>query len=165
MLLTAKLQTTDYQPVTEDEIPAKLTVPGAEEQEIIFKPSEGEEAGTYQVTVPANQPGGYSAKITLPGDDTGPAEITADYIVTLPLRETLQTFLNRPALINLAKSTGGAYFEVNDTAALVEAVPDRTRKLEIQSTPRPLWDTRRMLILFVTLLAIEWILRKRFKLI
>ena len=161
VLLTAKLQTTDYQPVTEDEIPAKLTVPGAEEQEIIFKPSEG----TYQVTVPANQPGGYSAKITLPGDDTGPAEITADYIVTLPLRETLQTFLNRPALINLAKSTGGAYFEVNDTAALVEAVPDRTRKLEIQSTPRPLWDTRRMLILFVTLLAIEWILRKRFKLI
>ena len=132
---------------------------------MIFKPDEGEEAGTYQVTVPANQPGSYSVKITLPGDDTGPAEITADYTVTLPLRETLQTFLNRPALINLANSTGGTYFEVNDTAALLEAVPDRTRKLEIQSTPKPLWDTRRMLILFVTLLAIEWILRKRFKLI
>ena len=71
-----------------------------------------------------------SVKITLPGDDTGPAEITADYTVTLPLRETLQTFLNRPALINLANSTGGTYFEVNDTAALLEAVPDRTRKLE-----------------------------------
>ena len=165
VLLTAKLQTADYQPVTEDEIPAKLTLPGAEERDVIFKPDEGEEAGTYQVTVPANQPGSYSVKITLPGDDTGPAEITADYTVTLPLRETLQTFLNRPALINLANSTGGTYFEVNDTAALLEAVPDRTRKLEIQSTPKPLWDTRRMLILFVTLLAIEWILRKRFKLI
>ena len=165
VLLTAKLQTADYQPVTDDEIPAKLQVPGLEPQEIKFTKAEGEEAGTYQVTVPAQQPGAHSVKITMPGDESGPAEITADYTVTLPLRETLQTFLNRPAMTNFATSTGGAYFEADEADALLDAIPDRTRKLEIQSDPKPLWDTMRMLVLFVVLLSIEWALRKRFKLI
>ena len=165
VLLTAKLQTTDYQPVTKDEIPALLDVPGQEPQEINFTKATEEDAGTYQVTIPATQPGGHSVKITLPGDDGGPAEITSDFTVTLPLRETLQTFLNRPALINLARATGGEYFDVNQAGSLLESVPDRTRRLEIQSTPKPLWDTNRMLLLFVILLSIEWILRKRFKLI
>lgn len=166
VLLTAKLQTQDFQPVVADEIPAQLTTPGAETaEEVLFKVADGEDAGTYQVTLPASMPGSHSIKITLPGDESGPAEVTTDYTVTLPLRETLQTFLDRPALVNLANSTGGAYFDVNEAAALLEAVPDRTRKLEIQSSPKPLWDTQRMLILFVALLALEWILRKRFKLI
>ncbi|MGK0189673.1 MAG: hypothetical protein ACI9R3_005490 [Verrucomicrobiales bacterium] len=165
VLLTAKLQTLDYQPMVADEIPAMLSAPGEETKEVLLKKADGEDAGTYQVTLPAARPGSHSIKITLPGDESGPAEITADYTVTLPLRETLQTFLDRPALMNLATSTGGAYFDVNEAAALLDAVPDRTRKLEIQSTPKPLWDTQRMLILFVSLLALEWILRKRFKLI
>jgi hypothetical protein len=165
VVLTAKFQTADYQPVTDDEITARLEVPGQEAQEISFTKAEGEDAGNYQATTQALLPGAHTVKVTLPGDDTGPAEITADYTVTLPLRETLQTFLNRPAMANLATSTGGAYFEANEAAALLDAIPDRTRKLEIQSDPKPLWDTMRLLVLFVVLLSIEWILRKRFKLI
>ena len=166
VLLTAKLQTADFQPVAEDEVTAELTTPGGQDaQEVVFKPAEGEDPGTYQVSIPAAVAGGHSIKISLPGDDSGPAEVTTDYTVTLPLRETLQTFLNVPAMTALAKTTGGDYFGANEAAALLDAVPDRTRKLEIESTPKPLWGTQRMLILFVTLLAIEWILRKRFKLI
>ena len=165
VLLTAKLQTADYQPVTDKEVQARLEIPGGEPKEIIFTTPEGEDPGTFQVSVPATTPGAHSVNITLPGDDSGPAEINADYTVTLPLRETLQTHLDRPSLINLATSTGGQYFDANQASDLLMAIPDRTRKLEIQSTPEPLWDTKRMLILFVTLLSIEWLLRKRFKLI
>ena len=66
------------------------------------------------------QAGAHSVKITLPGDDSGPAEISAEYTVTLPLRETLQTHLDRPRLINLANSTNGQYFDADQAQRFFE---------------------------------------------
>jgi hypothetical protein len=44
-------------------------------------------------------------------------------------------------------------------------VPDKTETVEVRSKPDPLWDVRGMLIALVGLLCVEWLVRKRNKLL
>jgi hypothetical protein len=44
-------------------------------------------------------------------------------------------------------------------------VPDKTETVEVRSRPEPVWDVRGMLIGLVGLLCVEWLIRKRYKLL
>jgi hypothetical protein len=68
-------------------------------------------------------------------------------------------------LQDIAKLTGGQYFDIDQTGQLAASLPDRIRRLELRSPPMPVWDTNRVLILIAVLLSLEWALRKRFKLL
>ena len=83
----------------------------------------------------------------------------------LPIRETHESWLDKPGLTELAKSTGGQYFDIDQTGALAAAVPSRIRRYETQSEPVPLWDNRSVLIALALLLTLEWAFRKKFKLL
>ena len=48
---------------------------------------------------------------------------------------------------------------------LPSRIPDMTRMLAFESPPYPLWDNRVLFIILVTLLIVEWSLRKKYKLL
>jgi hypothetical protein len=96
-------------------------------------------------------------------NDSG--QVEASFGVELPTVETNQVWLNKPLLADLANLSGGRYFDVNQLDQLADAVPDRTEIIETRSPPRPLWDVRGMLFALVGLLCVEWLIRKRFRLL
>ncbi len=162
--LTARLREVNYDPIVAESIEAELLEPGREPGKLTFLPVPNEK-GTYIATLPVSLPGQYVARIALPGEGAETVMIDKSVPVTLPVKEARSTWLDKPALQELATLTGGKYFDIDQTAALALAVPDRIRHLEMRSPPIPVWDTNRVLILLVTLLTLEWAMRKRYKLL
>ena len=161
--LSAQLREPNFDPFDKDEVKGEILIPGKEPEEITFTKIPNQ-PGKYEAAAVAASPGNHSVSVTLPGGD-GETTIDADFTVMLPIRETQESWLDRPSLIELAKSTGGKYFEVDQVDALASAVPSRIRKYETQSEPMPLWDNRTVLIALASLLTLEWAFRKKFKLL
>jgi hypothetical protein len=93
------------------------------------------------------------------------ATIETSFDVVLPSVETNQVWLDKPLLKELAETSGGRYFDVDELDKLAAAVPDKTRQIEIREKPDPLWDNSRMMIALIGLLGVEWLVRKRNKLL
>ncbi len=161
---TARLKELNYDPLEAEEVTAEVLVPGSEPIALPFRKVENTPGG-FQATLPVASPGQYVTRIELPGEGAEKLLIEKSITVTLPVKETQQTWLDQPQLREIAATTGGAYFDIDQTAGLAAALPDRIRRLEMRSQPIPIWDTNRVLILIVVLLTIEWALRKRFKLL
>lgn len=71
----------------------------------------------------------------------------------------------KPPSLSLPSSSGGQYFELDQLDNLLEAIPNRIRRLETPSSPIPIWDTMRVFLLLAFLLGLEWAMRKRFKML
>ena len=170
--ITAELKSTDFQP---------LSVPSVEG---VIRAGEKEGGGRtipVKLTPIANRPGAYEASATalaagiqtitlkMPVGAEGPTEggetIEAAFSVELPSIETAQVWLDKPRLVEIAEASGGKYFEIDQLTDLVAAIPDRTETVEVRSQPEHLWSLRGTLIALVSLLGLEWMLRKRFRLL
>lgn len=160
---SAQLREANFDPFDKEEVKGQITLPGGEPEELTFTKIPNQ-PGKFEASIPASVPGNHSVAISLPGSDAD-TTIDADFTVMLPIRETQESWLDKPGLLELAKSTGGGYFEVDQAAALALAVPSRIRKYETQSEPMPLWDNRTVLIALALLLTCEWAFRKKFKLL
>ena len=103
-------------------------------------------------------------RVDLEDDSLHSPLVEVAFNVSLPTVETIEVWLNKPRLMELAKASGGGYYDVDQLDELLAAIPDAKRTLIVRGTPVPLWDTSRMLMLLVGLLCFEWAIRKRFKL-
>jgi hypothetical protein len=119
----------------------------------------------------ANQPGRYKADIVV--SKTGTYELTAlrddpqakekvatkRITVELPKAEAARTEANKANLLTIA-SKDGYFMHVADADRLATLIPSGKMKA-IDPVARELWDSPLTLILILTLLAAEWILRKK----
>ncbi len=118
-------------------------------------------------TFPAGQAGAYSLRIVPTTAATAGSDIrasTTTFRVEPPKREIDEPSLNRPLLAELARLTHGQVFEVADVRDLDAAIPMRevTRTLE---TRDELWDAPLFYVTIVTCLTIEWVLRKKYRMV
>ena len=162
--ITARLQDSSYNPLVAPKVDAVVQAAG-ESPENVPLLAIANQPGAFEATLTARKTGVHSVRIGLPSSDATSGLVESSFSIDLPSVETNQVWLNRPLLMELASLSGGKYFEVNELAQLPAAVPDRTETVESRSQPRPVWDVRGMLIGLVGLLCIEWLVRKRFKLL
>lgn len=162
--ITARLFDATYSPLVLPKIDATLQAPGDSPETVPLIPIANQPGG-YEATILAKKTGAHSLRINLPASDAESGLVEAKFTVKLPSVETNQVWLNKPLLTDLASLSGGKYFEVNQLDQLAAAVPDKTETVEVRSKPDPLWDVRGMLIALVGLLCIEWLVRKRNKLL
>jgi len=162
--ITARLFDATYSPLVLPKIDATLQAPGDSPETVPLIPIANQPGG-YEATILAKKTGAHSLRINLPASDAESGLVEAKFTVKLPSVETNQVWLNKPLLTDLANLSGGKYFEVNQLDQLAAAVPDKTETVEVRSKPDPLWDVRGMLIALVGLLCIEWLVRKRNKLL
>ena len=162
--VAARLRQPNYEPLEEDTVTATLEVPGQEPEEITFTLVPNS-PGLYESTITAANQGLHHITVSLPGEGGEELEIDTNFSVVLPIRETQATWLNKAPLIELASSSGGQYFELDQLDNLLEAIPNRIRRLETPSSPIPIWDTMRVFLLLAFLLGLEWAMRKRFKML
>jgi len=124
-----------------------------------------DDPGLLTATFPAQQAGAYSLKIvaaTAAGSGVRPS-VTA-FRVEPPRREIDEPSLNRPLLTDLARLTNGRVFELKDVSKLDEAISMRevTRTIE---TRDELWDSPLLYSTIVLGLTIEWLLRKKYRMV
>jgi hypothetical protein len=118
-----------------------------------------------------NQPGRYKAEFVV--SKTGTYELTAlrddplakekvaskRITVELPKAEAARTEANRANLLTIA-SRDEYLMNVTDADRLATLIPSGKMKA-IDPVARELWDSPLTLILILSLLAVEWILRKK----
>jgi hypothetical protein len=162
--ITARLFDATYSPLVLPKIDATLQVPGGTPETVPLIPIDNQPGG-YEATMLAKQTGEHTLRISLPASYAESGAVEARFSVRLPSIETNQLWLNKPLLLELASLSGGKYFEANQLDQLAAAVPDKTETVIVRSKPDPLWDVRGMLIALIGLLCIEWLVRKRNKLL
>ena len=117
---------------------------------------------TYQANWRSDQPGRFVLNVTEPLLES--LELQAPAEVRDPAKELARAATDHDRLIRLAKGTGGAVIELSDLARLETLLPDRSRELTSE-TRQPLTNTLLALLVLITLLTLEWGLRRGLKLV
>ena len=81
--------------------------------------------------------------------------------VDAPINEFEHIEMNGPELLRTAESTGGKFYTPLDADALLRDLPKPSKVPLDTDPPIPLWNTWPLLTLFLVLLTVEWVFRKR----
>jgi len=86
---------------------------------------------------------------------------TTTFGVDPPAGERERTQMNEPELVRAATISGGKFHTPFDVDSLLSELPKPQQVLLDADPPIPLWNTWPVLVLFLSLLVLEWVLRKR----
>lgn len=162
--ISARLRQQNFEPLAEEKVKGEIRLPDGSRSEVSFLPLPGQ-VGNYEMVFAAAMQGGHRVAVVLPGEVGEEIEIDSNFTVTLPLKEIQQAWLDRDRLIDMARASGGGYYNPDLAGDLPAALPDRVKNLAFESPPKPVWDNTALLVLLAGLLTIEWGLRKKFRLI
>ena len=164
--VTLEVLDDEFEPSKAREFPVFFRRPDQEPEKYILRSRPGE-AGAYRGTRTMDQPGAVS--VIVYANDNPSDEVIAreDLLVKLPNREMEQSSQDRGMLEQIAAaSKGGRYLFLADAEQLMEDFRDkRPYQNEIDRSTRPVWDTIWTLLAILFLLAVEWIYRKRRRLV
>ena len=111
------------------------------------------------------QPGLYRAEFVAPGPGVyqffveSDLNVPLEFNVTEPKFELGETAMNEPMLRELADLTGGAFFREEDLYKLPQTIHSKTERvrspLEVE-----LWASPLFYLLLLSVVSLEWVLRK-----
>lgn len=158
--VTARLLDRRFEPLRDERIQAAYEIDG-ERREFVLQATP-QRPGWFEGRFVPDRAGRYRITVAAPGNVNDPEEtLERDVLVSRPNLEIMQPQLHKARLQTLAEqSFNGKYWEVDQAAELVKAIPDLHEVVPIRSRPVTLWDNGKMLALLVGLLAVEWALRK-----
>jgi hypothetical protein len=114
----------------------------------------------FEGALPQAPEGDYEVRLLPPPILEGPIP-TATFRVEAPASEFERVQMNEPELIRAAESTGGKFYTPITASTLLQDLP-RPSKVPLDTDPPiPLWNTWPVLALFLSLITLEWVLRKR----
>ncbi len=141
----------------------KIMAPGGEIEEMtLARVAEGE----FERSIVRSDPGVY--QIWIPGEEEGreTRHALTTFSVVVPRLESENPVLDRDLLRDVARVTGGRYFDLGEAAGLLDSLKDVERVRRLGEPEREdLWSNWWALLLFVGLFAAEWIIRKRLNLL
>jgi hypothetical protein len=148
------------------ELTAELEIAGQPPEALRFD-RVPDDPSLLTTSFPAQQAGAYTLRIvsaTAADVGSGARPSTTTFRVEPPRREIDEPSLNRPLLTELARLTGGRVFDLAEVGRLDEAITMRevTRTHE---TRDELWDAPLFYSTFVVCLTLEWLLRKKLRLV
>jgi uncharacterized membrane protein len=149
------------------EFDAKITLPDGTQQPLVTVATDtGRRAGTFTIT---DQPGDYLAQVTAKIDGKEIGTATARFLVPNQDLELDRPGAEPAMLAGLAKLTeaaGGQSFAPEELPALVRKLAKEEPELKTEVIERrTYWDKWPFLLLFVSVLGVEWFLRKRWGLV
>lgn len=129
--------------------------------------------GYYQGRFVADQVGMFRLQVMLPVDaaegaaDEKSRVLEKEIVVAQPDLEMKHTVMNRAGLQQLAEQVGNGsqYLDIDRASAVPELIQDRSRTFTVRGRPKPLWDNAYVFGFLVLVLSVEWILRKKAKLL
>ncbi len=117
--------------------------------------------GVYRGTISAGARGRHDLWLGTPSERFS----FTSYNVEVPALEARDTRLNRTLGRQIAKWSGGAYFDFNEIMSAVGKIQGLSQTDEGLVEDDNLWDEWWVIVLITSILAIEWILRKTVRLV
>ena len=150
----------NYQPVENARVSLMIRPKKGKGKPIPLILAPGEVRGGYQGTLGALPPGDYQyqAKASLEGVTLG--QDKGEFTVSQYSIEFEDTRMERSSLLELAQASGGEYFDLKDAPALPPHIPFSQKEIQV-AKEMELWDSPFLMVLVVMLLAVEWTIRKR----
>lgn len=156
----------DYDPSRAETQTVKLDMPGTEpgrrETVDLVLPKDPNEQGMFRKTIVPTRPGDY--RLTAATDDPKDEAPEKLFHVVQSSLEGRDLLLNEASLRDMAgASAGGAYLYLADLPGL--APKSRPNKVPTNVHEDEMWDNGWTLAIAVALLGVEWLLRKRWRLV
>lgn len=154
-----------YRPLVVDALRGTLRHAG-EEREVVFEPARRRAGqGWYEALVLPPGQGRVELSVRLPDDPPGAEPETRVLEVRRPDLEFAERSLDEEGLASIAEATGGALVRPEEVARLAERIPSRREEVVVAAPPIALWDEWPLFALVCCLLAVEWFVRKRSKMV
>ncbi|QDU60029.1 hypothetical protein Pan216_08660 [Planctomycetes bacterium Pan216] len=116
-------------------------------------------AGIFEAVFARSEDGHYRIRLASPLiEGNAPS---AEFVVVPPPGELDRVRMNETGLRQASEMTGGLYFPLPRAESLFDELPSGRRVVLQTDPPIPLWNTWPVLVLFGALLVLEWVLRKR----
>ncbi len=162
--ITARVLDRDFRPQTLEKQPVRLRTPDGHvrTEELTLSPTN---PGTYTGSISAKHLGWHKLWIGTEADDPEAGLAFATFNVEVPVLERKDPRMNKELLMLMAKISDGGYFEVYDMGKVPDTIETILETIDTQISEDTLWDRSWVMVLFVALLAAEWIGRKLRKLL
>jgi hypothetical protein len=147
-----------FAPVADATVDATVTAPGGEPQPLSVR--QGGAAGHFSAAVAADRPGLYRVHASARRGSTALGTADRWVLVGGSDREFADPRLNEGYLRRIAGASGGRYVRDADAARVVSWLRDSVPQSAAPER-RDLWDQPWAFALIVSILATEWILRRR----
>ncbi len=157
VLLNARLLDAYYHPIKADAATAVVKTGTGQEQRIAMKPTPGS-PGLFTAQLQPDRVGRY--EVTLNSPVTPGAKASAGFVVETEALERQRPELDETLLRRVASAGGGKYYAPDQLAAWMRALPDNGLTVRTEQEIE-LWDAPLLLVVFITALSLEWLVRKR----
>jgi len=164
--IEARLLDARHLPMREAKVEGVLSVEGKSDRSIVLE-AQPNRPGWYRGRFVVTDVGRHQVRIDLPGGNgSEPATVRSEFTVGQPDIEFRHTTMNREALKTLAvESANGQYFDIDEADQLSTVIPSKTMSIVLDGQPQTLWDRWWTLAALVVLLGVEWMIRKRVRLL
>lgn len=162
--ITARVLDRDFTPKTQEKQPVNLRYPDGTDEtfELTLNPNN---PGTYTGSVNARHLGWHKLWIGTGAEDPEKGMAFTTFNVEVPVLERKDPRMNKELLKLMATLSKGKYFEIYELDKVPDAVEEIIETIDTEVSEDRLWDKSWVMVLFVALLACEWIGRKLRKLV
>lgn len=155
--LSARLLDAFYRPIKADKVTATLRGETGGATAITLNAVPGS-PGLFSTDFLAERVGRFQASVASPANPA--AKATTTFLVQSLALERQQPEMNETLLRRIARAGGGRYYQPDEARRWLQSL--QTKPFEVRSESEvELWDAPLLLILFITPLTLEWIVRKR----
>jgi hypothetical protein len=157
--LTALVRDAQFNPAPDAHVTAHMIGPDNESALVDMAPVPNS-PGTFEADWTADKAGAYGAEVVA---DCGKDELGKD---VLPFRrsdgvaENFHTDQNRALLEKLSNDTGGRYWKQDELSKLPSEISYSEAGISVRDT-KELWNMPIVFIVLLTLVAAEWLLRRK----
>jgi hypothetical protein len=162
--ITARMLDQDYRPLADPSCPANIAGPHAEEMQVQMK-AMAERPGTFETEFKPDDVGFYKIVVgsELFGDERDRG--FASFAVHVPVKEFENPMIDKKVLETLAANTKGVFVPITEIQRLPDVITARGTTYAYETKEDELWDSPLAILLFVGVIATEWLVRKRARLI
>jgi uncharacterized membrane protein len=145
---------------TGDEVTVQVERKGQGPRKLTLKVVSGTR-NVFEGALPQAGEGEYQLRLLPPPALDPNRPVTADFRVDPPISEREHTEMNQAELIRAATASGGKFYTPLIADSLLKDLPKPSKVPLDTDPPIPLWNTWPVLAVFLTLITMEWVLRKR----
>jgi uncharacterized membrane protein len=160
--ILATVRDKEGQAAANAKVTAKITGPDGKDRSVALSPEPGA-AGRYDAVFDPKAPGTYQFEVSA---KLGDATLTADKLAAEVGRQNLEfekLDLDDKLLARLAAYTKGRYLHVSSADLLLDQL-DRSKRNRSEYTEGRLYNPPLFWTLFVGIVSLEWVLRKKYQL-
>jgi uncharacterized membrane protein len=158
--VAADVRDRKYQPLSDARATARVIKPSGASVEVPLRFTARDDANVHVGEFRSDELGQHRVELSATGAQLGTVTAQSEFLVTESNREAYDSALNEALLRRIASETGGKYYSLEESGALIGDLTYR-RTDNSKLVTKDLWDMPVNFVLLIGLVSAEWFLRKR----